>query len=514
MPAPLLRPKGRTHWLLRHFYSLHFRLMLWYLLILSLTLCLLSTAIYLLQQNALYNEADSSLQQVIRVLPDLYDRQSARLTNANTRFYTDMYADDSVSILLNPQGQIVQSVGRQGPSEFDRLPVQFYLSWEVAGNQMSAAGNQDIHYFSTRTPAIDSSAPSPWNNYVFETVTITGQQGQLLNRVLVGLHTNILSQLHQLLDVLLLVTPLALVVASLGGYWLAARATRPVQMITRTAQEISETDLHRRLNQQRRDELGELAITFDRMLDRLEGAFERQRQFTADASHELRTPLSIIGTEAERVLQRQHTSDEYIQTLEIIHQENQRMTRMVNDLLILARADKRQAHFQFEQLDLSEIVIEAAERLACQAQQSEIELHLAHLDELFVRGDRLYLTQLCMNLLENAIKYSVDCSKRVEVKMDRQQDRARIQIIDEGPGIAPECLPYLFDRFYRVDQSRTQNIPLGSKKGIAGNGLGLSIARWIAEEHGGCIQVQSSPNKGSTFEIYLPLATDVSIFPI
>ncbi|GCF08958.1 sensor histidine kinase [Dictyobacter arantiisoli] len=497
---------GRTKRLLHHFYSLRFRLMLWYLLILALTLYFFSTAIYVLQQRALYNQADSNLQQAIRTLPDLYDLQSGRLTTMNTGLYADIYTSDSMSILLNPQGQIVQTTSRMGAPDLDRLPVSFFLSSHSAGNQMSATGNQDLHFFSTRTPIIDQSAPPPWNRYVFETVTITNRQGQILNSVLVGLHTDIPDQLHQLLSILVGITPLALLMASLGGYWLASRATRPIHTITRTAQEISETDLHRRLNLRRHDELGELGATFDSMLDRLEGAFERQRQFTADASHELRTPLSIVNTEAERVLQRTYTCEEYIQTIAIIHQENQRMIRLVNGLLTLARADQGQTRLQCEQLDLSEIVLDAAERLAYLAEQNGITIRLSNLDEIFIWGDRLYLTQLCTNLLENAIKYSAEIGKCVDVRLDREPDQARMQIIDEGPGIAAEHLPYLFERFFRVDQSRTYNRSAGSTPTAGGSGLGLSIARWIAQEHGGSIQVQSTPSKGTIFEVCLPLS--------
>jgi two-component system, OmpR family, sensor kinase len=509
MQAPLLilanrSAFGHTKRLRRSFSSLRFRLMLWYLLILALTLGFFSTAIYVLQQGALYNQADSNLQQVIRALPDLYDLQSGRLASVN--IYTDIYADDSMSVLLDPQGHIVQTAGRMGAADFNRLPVSFLLSSHSTGIQMSDAGKQDLRFFSTRTPVIDQSAPPPWNRYVFEIVTIATPQGQILNVILVGLHTDIPDRIQQLLSVLVTITPLALLMASLGGYWLASRVTRPMQTITRTAQEISETDLHRRLNLRRHDELGELATTFDSMLDRLEWAFERQRQFTADASHELRTPLSIVNTEAERVLQRTHTCEEYIQTLAIIHQENQRMTRLVNDLLTLARADQGQTRLRHEHLDLSEIVLDAAERLAYLAEQNGIEVHLSHLNEIVVWGDRLYLMQLCTNLLENAIKYSADIGKCVEVRLDRKSDQARIQVRDEGPGIAAEHLPYLFERFFRVDQSRTQNQPTGSTSPIVGSGLGLSIARWIAQEHGGSIQVQSTLGRGTIFEVCLPLS--------
>ena len=512
MQAALLT-KMRSFWpekhLQQHLYSLRFRLVLWYLLLLAVILCIFSAAIYLLQQDTLYNEADNNLQQAIRTIPDLYNSQSGHLATISGGIYVDMYADTTISVLLNLQGQIVQVAGRPSNPDFYRLPIHFFLTTNSVNSRtkvdLSTAGNRNIHFFSTRAPIIDQAAPPPWNEYAFEVVTITNQQGQILNFVLVGLHTDISNQLSHLSNILIIIIPLILLVSSVGGYWLASRATRPVQAITRTAQEIGATDLRRRLNLKRRDELGELATTFDSMLDRLEGAFERQRQFTADASHELRTPLSIVSTEVERVLQRPHTCEEYIQAMEIIQLENLRMTRLVNGLLTLARADQGQVRLQREQVDLSEIVIDAVERLACQAQQSGIEIRLSSLDELFVWGDKLYLIQLCSNLLENAIKYSTNIGRYVDVKLDRQQDQARIQIIDEGPGIAAEHLPYLFERFYRVDQSRTHHQSTADKSDSTSSGLGLAIAHWIAQEHNGSIQVHTFPGKGSTFEIYLPL---------
>jgi signal transduction histidine kinase len=237
----------------------------------------------------------------------------------------------------------------------------------------------------------------------------------------------------------------------------------------------------------------------------LERAFERQRQFTADASHELRTPLSIVTTETERILQRPRTAQEYTQALSIIHQEQQRMTRLVGDLLTLARADQGQSVLKRERVDLSEIVVDAAEDLAPLAERDAIKIRLSGLDELLVWGDRLYLTQLCLNLLENALKYSAQIGKQVEVKLSQDQSYAHLQVIDQGPGIEAAHLPHLFERFYRVDQSRTHTRPTENTSHPSGSGLGLSIARWIVEEHGGSIQVRSSPGKGSVFEVCFPL---------
>jgi two-component system OmpR family sensor kinase len=524
MPATPF-PFGQTKYLLRFFSSLRFRLMLWYLLILGLVLCVFSAAIYFTEEHLLYQNLETVLNATIKQIAPSYEPMSDRLSETNTN-------SPAIVILQNPQGQIIQVSPIVPPEALPALRLELSqvkdwehgLLWENSrfSYAFTVSDGQTLSFTSAGGPVFfDAPAfseamtgPSP---YATQRITIATQQNQLLAFLYIGVSNDTPDQLRQLLIILAIATPLILLLSSVGGYWLASRATRPVQTITRTAQEISATDLHRRLNLSQRDEMGELARTFDRMLDRLEGAFERQRQFTADASHELRTPLSIVKTEAERVLQRPHTSQEYIQALSIISQENQRMTRLVGDLLILARADQGQAVLTRERVDLSEIVVDAAECLSQQAAQNGIEIHLLGLDELVIWGDRLYLTQLCINLVENAIKYSAGVGKQVEVKLDRKLGRARMQVIDEGPGIEAEHLLHLFERFYRADQSRTHTLPTESVNSPSGSGLGLSIARWIVDEHGGSIQVHSSPGKGSVFEVCFPsdeIGRERSLLPL
>lgn len=513
MPATTF-PFGQTKYLLRFFSSLRFRLMLWYLLILGLVLCTFSAAIYFTEEHLLYQNLETVLNATLKQIAPSYDPTSDRLSETQSNFPV-------IVILQNPHGQIIQVSPLVPPEALPALRLEISqvkdwgpgLPWENSwfSYGFTVSDGQTLRFTSAGGPVffdapVFSEAMTGPSPYATQRITISTQQNQLLAFLYIGVSNDTPDQLRQLLIMLAIATPLILLLSSVGGYWLAERATRPVQTITRTAQEISTTDLHRRLNLSQRDEIGELATTFDRMLDRLEGAFERQQQFTADASHELRTPLSIVNTEVERILQRPHPPQEYIQALSIIHQENQRMTRLVGDLLILARADQGQAVLKRERVDLSEIVVDAAESLSNLAEQDSIEIRLSDLDELVVWGDRLYLTHLCINLLGNAIKYSAGIGKQVEVKLDRDLSHARLQIIDEGPGIEAEHLPHLFERFYRVDQSRTHTRLTENMSHPSGSGLGLSIARWIVGEHGGSIQVRSSPGQGSVFEVCLPLS--------
>jgi signal transduction histidine kinase len=298
-----------------------------------------------------------------------------------------------------------------------------------------------------------------------------------------------------------------LLAVAAGGYWLAGRAMRPVQAITRAARDIGETDLSRRLNLPNRDELGELAATFDTMLGRLDEAFRRQRQFTNDASHELRTPLTVVELELDRAMGRPGLPPEHLEALAAIRAEGAYMTRLVNDLLTLARAEAGQAPLNPQPLDLSDLVLEVVERLLPLARRQGIEIVVGDLPPLPVSGDALYLTQMLSNLIENAVKYSAGHAHSITIdggQSDvRQQRRVWVRVADSGPGIPAEHLPNLFDRFYRVDQMRAEQDDAADGV-LRGSGLGLSIVRWAARAHGGDVRVESVVGRGSVFEVWLP----------
>jgi len=299
-----------------------------------------------------------------------------------------------------------------------------------------------------------------------------------------------------------------LIVALAGGFWLADRAMRPVKVIAQTAQQISETDLSRRFNLQKKDEIGQLADTFDAMLSRLDSAFTRQRQFTADASHELRTPLTIVNLEAGRALSAPRTVKEYQRVLQVIQSENDLMSQLVTDLLTLARMDAGHETLQKEKLDLSDLALEVVERLEPLAARQKITLETGDLPEAFILGDRKSLIQMLTNLIENAIKYSNQNKNghenRVSVStgIELSQKLVWVRVSDTGPGISAEHIEHLFDRFYRVDKSRTRDEESDSP---TGNGLGLAIVDSIARLHDGRIKVTSEMEEGTTFEVSFPM---------
>jgi heavy metal sensor kinase len=376
--------------------------------------------------------------------------------------------------------KIVPQVARSG-----EVFVPFALADEQAGG-----GGANAHYLFYATPILVKDA--------------------IAGILVLGRPREDEIQSQSLLLTLLLAAPATLLITAIGGYWLATRTLRPVRAITRAAREISETELGRRLNLASTDELGELAATFDSMLGRLESAFQRQRQFTADASHELRTPLTIVSLEANHALSGARTQEEYQRALEVIQAENECMARLVNEMLVLARADSGQALIRQEEIDLSDLTLEIAERLDPLARSSGVALQIGELPELQISGDRQYLGQMVTNLVENAIKYAGEGCKWVRVDTGSTQDSARpsawLRVADNGTGIAPEHLPHLFDRFYRVDEARSRDGTTPGEGRPSGSGLGLSIVQWVAQAHGGEVLVESQLGAGSTFEVRLPLA--------
>ncbi len=252
-----------------------------------------------------------------------------------------------------------------------------------------AAQNQDTRVYQQTIPIINNKDKVN-TDYLFIIVPVV--RGDLmLGFLILGSPSPLADHLRRLALSLLMGSLGMLVVAFLGGLWLADRAMQPVKAITNAAHAISESDLSRRLNLQGHDELAQLAATFDEMLNRLQAAFERQRQFLADASHELRTPLTVMNLEVGRTLSGHRTSSEYQHALQTVDAESARMTRLVNELMALARMDAGQAAIKLEDLDLSDVTVEAVERMSPLAERQNVTLEMGEMPELSVHGDRHYL---------------------------------------------------------------------------------------------------------------------------
>lgn len=300
--------------------------------------------------------------------------------------------------------------------------------------------------------------------------------------------------LQTLLMLLLVGAPFLIGAAVGGGYWLAGRTLKPIDLIRQKAAEISAHDLSQRLHLDLPDdEAGRLAQTFDAMLTRLEDAFQRQRRFVADASHELRTPLAIIRGEVEVALEQPRSSAVYVSTLESVRVEVERLSRLTNDLLLLARSDNDQLFLRQERIDLRELITTLTATLDNRIQAANMTLQLELPTELWIDGDFDRLLQLFLNLIDNAIRYAPNTHLTVSASL---QDGAVVAVVaDDGPGIPQAHLPHIFERFYRVDAARSIH---------PGNGLGLAIASEIARAHGGDLTVQSAPGEGTRFTLRLP----------
>jgi heavy metal sensor kinase len=306
------------------------------------------------------------------------------------------------------------------------------------------------------------------------------------------------SALHRFATLLLVSIPLLLASAAGGGYWLSRRALAPVDQITKTARDISVQNLSRRLAvPQTGDELQRLSETLNNMLQRLEAAFKKIIQFTADASHELRTPVAVMRTRTELSLRKPRSSEEYRETIDQVHSELEKTSDLVEKLMFLARADYGEESLELSTSDLGEIARQACNQGRMLSEAKEITFN----EEIpkrpiWVKADAPALQRLFLILIDNAIKYTPR-GGRVDIVVRQENGCAVGEVRDSGIGVAPEDLPNIFERFYRADKARSRE--------SGGVGLGLSIGRWIAEAHGGTIDIESSLGRGSTFRLRLPL---------
>jgi heavy metal sensor kinase len=293
-------------------------------------------------------------------------------------------------------------------------------------------------------------------------------------------------------------SPLLLVLAWLGGYWMSGRALQPVDAISRAAAQIGAHELSARLPARGvGDELDRLSGVLNEMLTRLEVAFRRITEFTADASHELRTPVAIIQTTAELMLSRPRSAEEHLKSWSTVTAETQRMARLIADLLTLARFDAGHTGLDFHPLDLSEVVRASAEEMRVMADAKDLRLLIDIPAPCSIRGDADALRRALCILLDNAIKFT---PARGEIRIAvRGGASACVTVSDSGPGIEPADLPLIFERFYRVSKDRSRK--------TGGAGLGLSIARMIVDKHGGEIRAGSAVGRGSVFTIFLPCDT-------
>jgi len=303
---------------------------------------------------------------------------------------------------------------------------------------------------------------------------------------------------HILVLVLFLGMLGSMTIAGIASWISTKRAFSPLEAVTKTALNITRADdLSRRIpySGPPDDEVGKLINAFNKTLSRLENLFNSQKRFVADVGHELRTPLTVIKGNVD-LMRRMREFDE--ESLTSIEDEVDRLTRLVGDLLLLAQAESGKLPLAKQLVELDTLVLEVYSQMHVLA-KNRVDMKLSEIDQVLVCGDKDRLKQVLVNLIGNAIKYT-PASGKVIISLGKEDDRARITISDNGPGIPEEDIPHIFERFFRSEKSRTR-----SKEG-KGYGLGLSIAYWIVRNHGGVIEVQNMQPHGTTFRVWLPLS--------
>ena len=308
-------------------------------------------------------------------------------------------------------------------------------------------------------------------------------------------------ELARLARTFVLVVPIGILLVAASGYLLARKSLAPVVAMSNAVEQITSRNLERRIPfGNPRDELGKLAGTFNDLLGRLQQAFDQQRRFMADASHELRTPLSITHTTAQVTLEKASREEaEYREALTVIEKHVLRLNRLVEDMFLLARADAGGVPLRVTNLYLDEVLREALRAAEVLGNRKGVNVVAGSLPEAAFSGDEALLRQLVLILLDNAVKYT-PAGGTVQLTLAERLDAFEILVSDTGAGIPLEAQPRLFERFFRVDSSRSR-----SMNGGGGAGLGLSIAHWIAESHGGSISVASVVGEGTTFTVRLPI---------
>lgn len=450
------------------------RLTLWYTASLGLILLLFATFLYVQLRRQLLNQLDIGLDVVATqaLLNIGVDNEQLTFQNLNTLPQTSrLLNDDFMIYLVAADGSVVNAIGREPDAPAWNTPKAGYTTLTVNGERWRVISR-----------AVERGRSTGWVQVVQELEPIEITLRGLQRQILLGL-------------------PLALLLAGGGGYFLAGHALRPIDHITRTAQAIHADDLQRRITYTGPDdEVGRLAATFDAMLDRLQASFARERRFTSDAAHELRTPLTALKGSLDVTLSQPRPQQAYVETLQAMDEQVERLIHLSNDLLFIARLDTGQLIPHQETIQVQDFLGAVVDQIRPLAVAKMITLTETIPTGLILYGDMELLIRLFLNLLDNAIKYTPE-KGHVTIAAAAADAHFTITITDTGPGIPPKHLPHLFERFYRAEPDR------GRQGKPGGAGLGLAIAFDIAQAHGGAISVITpvQDGHGSTFIVQLPM---------
>jgi heavy metal sensor kinase len=461
------------------FSSIKAKIVLFYMFVLFVIVSVLGIFLYFSLSRIVYDSIDSSLLSKAKALATLVkDSGDETEFNFSDEVMWEYNSPKSRSFfqIRRFDGTIVEKSESVGNLEF---PFSAYAG-ETTFQTIRFKG-KSVRMVNFHVPAEEQHAKKG-SGLIIQCAEGIGDQISLLKTYRIVLSLSVLG---------------IMIISSFGGFLIARKALTPVKEISQAIDKISETNLSERITSANiPEELKVLASSFNRTFDRLERSFNRQKQFVSDASHELRTPLSVILSESEIILRRERSAEEYKKGLTAILEASKLMSEIVQKLLTLARLSTDKFEFKMEDTDLRKIIDESVKLLSPVAEQKGISINILTGEKYTARGDREALLELFVNIIENAIKYNVPEGK-IDVAFRKEKDFLVTEIRDTGIGIPEEDLERIFDRFYRVDKSRS--------KEAGGSGLGLSIAQWVAHTHHGRIEVDSEFHKGSTFTVYLPL---------
>jgi len=456
------------------------KLTLWYGGILSIILVVFASGVYIYFRNSLQKSIDTKIRSIGEVL-------SSSITEThNTSVFGNFERYLENVLGRKPKGkfiQIMDSSGRIGAKmsdiEGETLPTSF--------STLESALRGEIVY-----ETIERVTPR------IRMVTIPIAENKKVSSVVqVGTSLEDFDEtMKKLLIIMIISIPTSISVTIVVGYFMAKKALRPVDQIRRAAVKISSSNLDEKIDiVGRRDELGRLAETFNAMIGRLKDAFQRVNQFSIDVSHELKTPLTILKGETEVALRKEREKEDYKGLLKSNLEEIDRMSRIIDDLLLLSKADAKEITLNLEEIALRDLIMGVCMDMKIFADKKGIEIDVGDLEDVRLKGDELKIRRMLWNIVENGIKYTENGGK-VFISSYVNDGYARIDVKDSGAGISEEDIRFIFDRFYRADRSRRRE---------SGSGLGLSISKWIAEAHSGSIEVKSQPGQGSLFSMKLPI---------
>jgi two-component system, OmpR family, sensor kinase len=470
------------------FDSMRTKLTLWHTSMLALVLIAFSVGVYLLAANQLNRRLDAGVRTTVEGISRLLEYEFAEGESEAQAVHsalTEHYFPDQAAAIFDEQGRLLEEKA---------LPDNLHA--DLPAGQFLPTG-EEIRFFSVPGKL---GGPEADMRVATRRVTIAPENKSYL--IVVNQRLAEMSEdLAGLRGVFLTAAPAALLLAWFVGWFLVRKSLAPVSEMSQSARRISAERLGERLPiANPRDELGQLAATFNDLLARLQEAFAQQRQFVADASHELRTPLSVIHTATEVMIERpQREAGEYRETMTIINEQTRRLNKIVEDLFTLARADAGQRDLEPSDFYLDELVAETTRAAAVLAARKKVSVEFGETAEAPYRGDEALLRQMLLNLLDNAVKHT-PAGGQVRLRLSRAGSNYSVVVADTGTGIPTEAQPHIFKRFYRAEKARSR----AANGDGGGAGLGLSIASWIAEAHGGSLSLQHSDSTGSQFRVTLP----------